>query len=112
MEYGVACSFSLCRRHALDIDCMYWAWNVRFEMIQYDFLALQWTHAFEGLRDDSDVEMVLSTVEVYRFNIAIWDYSADFFLEPITCHHGTVQQGLCFEPLSFWTKHAEAEVSA
>ena len=81
-------------------------------MIQDEFLALQWAQSLEGLRDNPDVKMVLGTIEVYRFNIAIWNYSADFFLEPITCHHNQLQKGLCFELLSFWTKYAEAEVSA
>ena len=102
MEYCIARCFSLGWSHAFDIDCMNWTWDVFFEMIQNYLLALQWAHSFERLSDNSDVEMVLSTVQINGLYVAIWNDSADFFFEPITGHHGTLQKGLCFEPLSYW----------
>lgn len=111
MENSIASCFGLGWSHAFEINSMNWTWYVFFEMIQNYLLALKGTHSIEGLRDDSNVEMVLGSVQINRLNVTIGNDSLDFFFQPLAGHHDTFQKGLCFEPLSYWPQHAKAKVS-
>ena len=111
VEYRIASGFSLRWRHTLQINCVYWAWDIWFEMIQNQFLSLQWPHSFKRFCNNSDVEMILCSIQIDRLNLAIWNNIAYFFFQPFTGHHIPPEKGLCFEPLSPPNNNAEAKIS-
>lgn len=83
MEDRVTGRFRLCRGHALQVEGVnHVGRNVRLEVVQNQFLALQGPHAFEGGGDDPNVEVVARVVQVDAFHHRIGDEGADLVLDP------------------------------
>ena len=69
VEGRVACSFGLCRRHALEVKRVNGMGDVLLHDSQYLLLPLEGSNAFKRLGNNAHVEMISRAVQVNDFNV-------------------------------------------